>query len=341
MTTHPYTRLFVLPSAPTADRDETEGYEIGDVVFSGGDFYDCADNTDGAAVWNLRATGAGDMLKSTYDANDDGLVDDAEKWHGYDIEVSDPDQGMTPAWDEGDNTFKLEQRMRFTGAPPAAGELPQFSDTSGSNLEPSGVLISNVVLHTLATAANDFLVASGAGAFVKKTVSEAVTILRTVLDTVFAPIAKGVTNGDSHDHNGGDGGTIAYSSLSGALVQDGGTYTPTLTNTTNIDASTVSAPLTWIRLGNYVIVFGGITVDPTATGNTVIKLSLPVASNFTTAFDCTGGGSAQAQNIAGNFSSDSTNDLAQLTFQATVTTNTAWRMQYSSMASNWRLMERS
>ena len=30
-----------------------------------------------------------------------------------------------------------------------------------------------------------------------------------------APAAKGVTNGDSHDHNGGDGGQIAYSTLSG------------------------------------------------------------------------------------------------------------------------------
>ena len=35
------------------------------------------------------------------------------------------------------------------------------------------------------------------------------------LDTEKAPAAKGVTNGDSHDHNGGDGGTIVYSSLSG------------------------------------------------------------------------------------------------------------------------------
>jgi hypothetical protein len=34
-------------------------------------------------------------------------------------------------------------------------------------------------------------------------------------DALYAPIAKGVTNGDSHDHNGGDGGQIAYSSLSG------------------------------------------------------------------------------------------------------------------------------
>lgn len=31
----------------------------------------------------------------------------------------------------------------------------------------------------------------------------------------FAPAAKGVTNGDTHDHSGGDGGTVAYSSLSG------------------------------------------------------------------------------------------------------------------------------
>ena len=31
----------------------------------------------------------------------------------------------------------------------------------------------------------------------------------------FAPAAQGVTNGNAHDHNGGDGGQIAYSSLSG------------------------------------------------------------------------------------------------------------------------------
>jgi hypothetical protein len=33
--------------------------------------------------------------------------------------------------------------------------------------------------------------------------------------TDFAPAAQGVTNGNSHDHNGGDGAQIAYSSLSG------------------------------------------------------------------------------------------------------------------------------
>jgi len=59
MAIHPYTRLFVLPSAPTVDEDETEGYEIGDVVFSGGSFYDCSDATTGAAVWEERSGGGG------------------------------------------------------------------------------------------------------------------------------------------------------------------------------------------------------------------------------------------------------------------------------------------
>lgn len=52
-----------------------------------------------------------------------------------------------------------------------------------------------------------------------------VTGLQTALDgksatshdhaATYAPIAQGVTNGDSHDHSGGDGAQIAYSGLSG------------------------------------------------------------------------------------------------------------------------------
>lgn len=34
-------------------------------------------------------------------------------------------------------------------------------------------------------------------------------------DAVYAPLATGVTNGDTHDHVGGDGATIAYGGLSG------------------------------------------------------------------------------------------------------------------------------
>ena len=38
---------------------------------------------------------------------------------------------------------------------------------------------------------------------------------QTAGDARYAPIAQGVTNGDTHDHAGGDGAQIAYSSLSG------------------------------------------------------------------------------------------------------------------------------
>jgi hypothetical protein len=39
-------------------------------------------------------------------------------------------------------------------------------------------------------------------------------------DTTYAPIAKGVTNGDTHDHSGGDGGQIAHGDLSGLSNDD-------------------------------------------------------------------------------------------------------------------------
>ena len=75
------------------------------------------------------------------------------------------------------------------------------------------------ILHSLATAANDFLVASGSGIFVKKTLAEVKTILGlgTAAYTAsadYAVTAKGVTNGDSHDHSGGDGAQINHAYLS-------------------------------------------------------------------------------------------------------------------------------
>jgi len=53
----------------------------------------------------------------------------------------------------------------------------------------------------------------------------------TTDSTAYAPAAQGVTNGNSHDHNGGDGGQIAYSSLSG---------TPSLGTIASQDANNVS-----------------------------------------------------------------------------------------------------
>lgn len=68
------------------------------------------------------------------------------------------------------------------------------------------------------TALDDFQMGDGSGNWITKTLAQAVTRIRTILDSIYAPIAKGVTNGDSHDHAGGDGAQIAYGSLSGALA---------------------------------------------------------------------------------------------------------------------------
>jgi len=68
-----------------------------------------------------------------------------------------------------------------------------------------------------------------------------------------------------------------------------GTYTPTLTNVTNIAASTARQGQ-WTRVGNVVTVSGQVDIDPTAAGAIELGISLPIASTFTTAFQLGGTG---------------------------------------------------
>lgn len=57
-------------------------------------------------------------------------------------------------------------------------------------------------------------------------------------------------------------------------------YTPTLTNTTNISSSTAQA-LQGMRIGNFVTINGAVSAPPTATGQCVLSMSIPIASTFT------------------------------------------------------------
>lgn len=59
----------------------------------------------------------------------------------------------------------------------------------------------------------------------------------------------------------------------------GNVYTPTLTNTTNIDASTAYV-CQYARVGSVVTVSGRVDIDATATTTTVLNMSLPVASDI-------------------------------------------------------------
>lgn len=100
-----------------------------------------------------------------------------------------------------------------------------------------------------------------------------------------------------------------------------GIYTPTLTNTTNLAAST-AYQFQYIRVGNVVTFSGRVDVDPTSTGNTVLGITLPITSGFSSATQAAG--SASSSTIAGMSAailSDATNDRLTLQYIAVDVTN--------------------
>jgi hypothetical protein len=68
---------------------------------------------------------------------------------------------------------------------------------------------------------------------------------------------------------------------------DSGVYTPVATGITNCDAVT-AYECTWVQIGNIVQVVGRVDVDPTATGDTLWSLTLPVHDDLTAIGDLAG-----------------------------------------------------
>lgn len=88
------------------------------------------------------------------------------------------------------------------------------------------------------------------------------------------------------------------------------TWTPSFTNTTNIDTSSASTSY-YLRVGDIVLVFGGGTVDATAGAATytVMGISVPVASNFTAARQAVGIiHNTGSTGVTGRIYADGTND---------------------------------
>lgn len=122
------------------------------------------------------------------------------------------------------------------------------------------------------------------------------------LSEKFAVRADGRVYGTAlHDNSGVVTGTTNQYIASG-------TYTPTLTNDTNVTGSGAFA-CQWMRVGNVVTVSGRLNIDPTTTAlGTTLGISLPIASNFVLIGDCGGAGSSanvpNAWAIGGNLVSD-------------------------------------
>jgi hypothetical protein len=112
-----------------------------------------------------------------------------------------------------------------------------------------------------------------------------------------------------------------------------GTYTPTLTNSTNVASSTASE-LQYMRVGSVVTVSGLVAITPTAgsDANTVLRMSLPISSNFASTTNLGGTGvisSAAGRGVAAAIYADTTNDLAEFNFLSPATSGLSTRFTFT------------
>lgn len=117
-------------------------------------------------------------------------------------------------------------------------------------------------------------------------------------------------------------GTQTMATISDLPTLSSGTYTPTLTNVANLDAST-AFQCQYMRVGTVVTVSGKVSVDPTlAATSTQLGISLPIASNLGAQEDCSG--TAFASGIANQGAAilgDAANNRAQLQYVSGDVTN--------------------
>lgn len=107
-----------------------------------------------------------------------------------------------------------------------------------------------------------------------------------------------------------------------------GTYLPTLTNTTNIAAST-AFDLTYLRLGDSVQVGGIVQIDPTAAGAIALDISLPVGSNFVSSTQAGGAAAAVAVSESGGIVAVGGGTTVRLLATVTDVANRTWAFSFT------------
>jgi hypothetical protein len=131
--------------------------------------------------------------------------------------------------------------------------------------------------------------------------------------------------------------SISSTAVTSPAAADGnvfsGTYTPTLTNSTNVAAST-AAVCQYMRVGNVVTVSGQVFIDVTTTAtDSILLMSLPIASDFSFARQCAGTGASitagsygtETIGIMGNTASD----VAEFRLRPTSVANLDYRFSFT------------
>jgi len=183
--------------------------------------------------------------------------------------------------------------------PTLSAVVDDLAPRLGGNLNQNGFSISGLVIGTdvqaqnanlqalaaLSSAANrmPYFTGSGAAALASLT-----AYARTLIDDADASTARatlGITTGN---------------------------YNPTYSNVSNCSALTAIANAQWVRIGDIVIVSGGVNIDPIgASLLTRFSMTLPVASNLANAGNLSGVAfSSASASLGGAIEADATNDLA-------------------------------
>jgi len=118
-----------------------------------------------------------------------------------------------------------------------------------------------------------------------KTHTQIDTALDTTIPATYAPIAKGVTNGDSHDHNGGDGGQVNHTTLSNIGTNTHAQIDTAVTNSTNHIADSSDphgATLTQTTANITTLQIGGVAVTSTAAELNKVDGYTGTAANLNT-----------------------------------------------------------
>ena len=140
----------------------------------------------------------------------------------------------------------------------------------------------------------------------------------------FAPAAQGVTNGNSHDHNGGDGAQIAYSSLSGLPTLGSLAALSALGSITSAGAigSTANLPIITGTAGALQVGSFGTTANTFAQGNdSRFHDSVTLGASVSPVFNLTGQALGAVDHGADRllFWDDSAGTLAPLTLGTNLT----------------------